>query len=54
MKIDLAEFMSEVGELYYTVDNNRTRLVQDSGGVNVFDFQSPRALGFNLIVRARV
>ncbi len=52
-KLDFSEMMALISELRFTVDDNGTRLLQDEDGLNVFAFEDPYILGFNVVLQSR-
>ena len=52
-KLDLSDYFSLIGELYYTRDPNRTTFRDSVAGIAEPSFEKEHALGFNVIVQAR-
>jgi hypothetical protein len=52
-KLDLSEYMSFIGEIYYTRNPNRTTFRDSVAGIAEPSFEKEHGLGFNLIMQAR-
>jgi hypothetical protein len=52
-RMQISDYIAAVGEVYFTIDNNRTTFKDDSTGVSEPSFEKPYILGFNLLLQAR-
>ncbi|MBU49140.1 MAG: hypothetical protein CL920_10625 [Deltaproteobacteria bacterium] len=53
-KLQFSEFLSLVGEILFTLDNNDTRLTRDQiTGIAFREFTQPIRFGFNMMLQAR-
>lgn len=52
-KLDISDYLSLIGEVYYTYNPNRTVFRDSVAGIAEPSFEKPHGLGFNAIMQAR-
>ncbi len=52
-KLDITEYMSVIGEVYYTRNPNKTTYRDSVAGIAEPTFEKEHSLGFNLLIQAR-